>query len=147
MTTPPDKTAAETSAGRWQAGQSGNPNGRPKGRRNKVTAFAEALLEGEATAIVRRLIDGALQGDPACLRLCIDRIAPPVKERPITLDLPSLSTADDAVRVMAGVVSAVAAGTITPGEGATVATLVDSFRRVLETKELERRIATLESRE
>lgn len=142
-----DKTGARTGGKRWEPGQSGNPEGRPKGSRNKVTLFAEALLEGEASAIIRRLIDGALQGDPACLRLCVDRIAPQVKDRTISLDLPSLSNAGDAVKVMASVVRAVAQGQITPTEGATVASLVDSFRRVLETKELERRILKLESRE
>ncbi|MCZ2097331.1 MAG: DUF5681 domain-containing protein, partial [Anaerolineae bacterium] len=51
----------------WAPGQSGNPAGRPRGTRNRATLLAEALLDGEVDAIVRRVIDGALAGDPVCL--------------------------------------------------------------------------------
>jgi hypothetical protein len=36
--------------GQWQKGTSGNPSGRPPGRRNKATLAMEALLEGEANS-------------------------------------------------------------------------------------------------
>jgi hypothetical protein len=42
------------------------------------------------------------------------------------------------------VVQAVSEGDLTPIEGAQVMGLVDSFRRVLETTELEARVAALE---
>jgi len=32
-------------------GQSGNPHGKPKGTRHRITVAAETLLEGEAEAI------------------------------------------------------------------------------------------------
>ncbi len=47
-------------SGLFEAGTSGNPNGRPKGARNKTTVAVEALLEGEAEALTRRAIDLAL---------------------------------------------------------------------------------------
>jgi Family of unknown function (DUF5681) len=40
----------------FQKGQSGNPAGRPPGRKNRSTIFAEALLEGEAEMIMRNAI-------------------------------------------------------------------------------------------
>jgi hypothetical protein len=43
--TPPDNTE-EQQAPRWQPGQSGNPAGRPKGSRNKLSeAFLQALAD------------------------------------------------------------------------------------------------------
>ena len=36
--------------GRFVKGQSGNPEGRPKGSANKATQAAQVLLEGEAQA-------------------------------------------------------------------------------------------------
>ncbi|WP_342148162.1 DUF5681 domain-containing protein [Methylorubrum sp. SB2] len=44
-------------SGRFEAGRSGNPNGRPKGARNKATIVVESLLEGEAEALTRRAIE------------------------------------------------------------------------------------------
>ena len=35
----------------FKAGRSGNPEGRPRGSRNKATIAVEALLDGEAKAI------------------------------------------------------------------------------------------------
>lgn len=40
-------------ATRWKKGQSGNPNGRPKGKKNKLTneKLAEELAKGDKTAL------------------------------------------------------------------------------------------------
>jgi hypothetical protein len=53
----------------FRPGQSGNPDGRPKGSRNKATLAMEALLDGEAEAITRKAIEKALEGDMTAIRL------------------------------------------------------------------------------
>ena len=58
---------------RWKKGQSGNPNGRAAGSRNRATLAIEALLEGEGEALTRKAIELAKAGDMAALRLCLDR--------------------------------------------------------------------------
>jgi hypothetical protein len=55
---------------RFQKGRSGNPNGRPKGSRNRTTVACEALLE--AGALTRKAIQMAKDGDTIALRLCLD---------------------------------------------------------------------------
>jgi hypothetical protein len=130
--------------GRFKPGQSGNPAGKPKGARNHATRAVLALLDGEAEALTRRAVNMALGGDTTALRLCLERLAPPAKDRPISVSLPSLTNAQGASDAMAAVVTAMASGDISPSEAAVVAGVVETYRRTLETNELDRRITELE---
>jgi hypothetical protein len=55
-------------------GRSGNPAGKPRGLRNRSTVAAELLLEGEANALTRKVIELGLAGDTKALRLCLERL-------------------------------------------------------------------------
>lgn len=131
---------------RFRPGVSGNPAGKPKGTRNMVTRAVEALLEGQHEALTQKAIELALQGDGPALRLCLDRIAPARKDSPITFALPPVKTVADAVQASAALLAAVAAGEVTPDEGGRVMALLSGHRALIETVELEARIATLEAR-
>jgi hypothetical protein len=61
-----------------------------------TTLAVEALLDGEAETITRKAIKLAKDGNMAALRLCLDRIAPPRKDRPVLFELPPVSSAADA---------------------------------------------------
>ena len=74
--------------GRFPIGVSGNPSGRTKGRKNRATYMAEALLEGECRALVRKAIELALGGDLVALKLCLERLLPRRHERTLTFQLP-----------------------------------------------------------
>jgi hypothetical protein len=121
----------------------GNP-GKPRGARNKATMAVATLLEGEKEALTRKAIERALDGDVTALRLCLDRISPVKKDSPVAFTLPTMETADDAAKAAGAILEAVAAGDLTPTEGTAVAGLIETFRRTLETTEIERRIAALE---
>ncbi len=56
-----------------------------------------------------------------------------------------MRAAKDAAKGAAAVLAAVAAGEITPSEGAHVMALVETYRRTLETCELEARMVALET--
>jgi len=122
----------------------GNP-GKPKGTRHKATQAALALLDGEAEALTRQAVTMALGGDTTALRLCLERIAPPRRDAPATFDLPRMETARDAAKAAGAVLGAVADGDLTPTEGAHIMALVETYRRTLETTELEARLAALEA--
>jgi hypothetical protein len=122
---------------------SGNP-GKPKGSRHKATQAALTLLHGEAEALTRKAVAMALAGDTTALRLCLERIAPPRKDATVTFTLPSMQSAGDAAKAAGAVLGAVAKGMLTPAEGAHVMTLIETFRRTLETTEFESRLAALE---
>ncbi|WP_260598296.1 DUF5681 domain-containing protein [Sphingomonas endolithica] len=124
--------------------QPGNP-GKPKGARSRATIAAEALLNGEGEALTRKAIEMALEGDTVALRLCLERLVPPRKDSPITIDLPPVMTASDVVGASAAVLSAVGAGEISPDEAGRVMTLLTAHRAIVETSELADRIAALET--
>ena len=43
----------------------------------------EALFDGEADAIGRKAIEKAKEGDTTAMRLCLERIIAPRKDRPV----------------------------------------------------------------
>jgi hypothetical protein len=102
------------------------------------------LLDGDAERLTRKAIEMAIGGDGTAMRLCLDRIAPARKDRPVPLTLPSLDTAADAKNAAAAIVRAVADGDITPSEAAELSRLLDNFVRVLETTDFETRLEALE---
>lgn len=125
--------------------QPGNP-GRPKGARNKVTRAAEALLDGEAEALTRKAIELALEGDTIALRLCLERILPPRKERPVTVELPRVENPSDALAASAALLAAVANGVLAPGEAHEIARLLAIHLEAVEMHELAARITALEEK-
>ena len=121
--------------------------GRKPGARNKTTLAIEALLEGEHEKLTRAAISKALEGDTAALRLCLDRLAPPRKDSPVTFELPPVKTAEDALAASAALLKAVAAGEVTPDEAGRVMALLTAHKALVETGDLEARIAALEGRQ
>jgi hypothetical protein len=138
---------AGTKPWQFQPGQSGNPDGRPKGARNAATLAAEALLDGEAEALTRKCVEMALAGDTVALRLCLERILPARKSRSVAFDLPDVNQAADLVPAFAAVVRATASGTIAPDEAMTVAGVLEMKRKAIETVDIERRLAAIEARQ
>lgn len=134
----------EKASTRFKPGQSGNPAGRPKGSRNVTTVALETLLDGQAEALTKKVVELALDGDMAALRLCMDRILPPRKDRPVMFDLPPIKSAGDAVAVTSAILAAVANGEITPADAGEIGKLVESYVKAFETAELAERLERLE---
>ena len=146
MTDEADKAPVKQRGRPWPKGVSGNPAGCKKGSRHKVTLAIEAMLDGEGEAITRKAVELAKQGDTVALRLIMDRIVSPRKDRPIKFDLPPIETAADATKASAAIVSGVANGDITPGEASELSKVIESHVRVLEANKFEERIRQLELR-
>jgi hypothetical protein len=144
MNNQPQENPERDGDGHWRQGHSGNPRGRPKGARHRVTILAEQLMQGDAEDVVRAVIAAAKGGDMTAAKIILDRIAPVRKGAPVMFALPELMTPADLPPALAVVTKAVADGTLTPDEGASVVTVLEAQRRAIETVELERRIALLE---
>jgi hypothetical protein len=104
----------------------------------------EVLLDGQAQALTQKAIDLALTGDIPALRLCLDRILPPRKDRPVSFILPTINSAQDAAAVVSSMLAAVAAGELTPADAAEMGKLIDSYVKAYETAELANRLERLE---
>jgi len=131
-------------AGGFQKGQSGNPRGRPMGSRNNATLACEALLEGQAEALTQKAVEMALAGDVTALKLCIERICPVRRDRPVRFNLPAVTSARDAADISAAVMAAVSNGDITLSEASEIGKLIDSYVKAYQVAELDDRTARVE---
>jgi hypothetical protein len=130
--------------GQFQKGQSGNPKGKVKGTKNRATLAAEQLLQSDLDNICRKLTEEALTGNMQAIKLVLDRVLPPKRDRAIDIGLPKLQTADDAVTAMALIIDAVGSGNITPNEGEAISRVVDAFVRAIQAHDIEKRVSLLE---
>jgi len=146
MTGNAENTAVKQRGRPFQKGQSGNPAGKPKGARHRSTLLAEQLMETDAEEVVHAVLDAAKGGDMTAARLVLERISPVRKGRKISVDLPPLVTVSDVAAALGTVIASVAAGDLTPEEGAAMANLVELKGRSIEATEIENRLSSLERR-
>ena len=117
---------------RFQPGQSGNPAGRPPGSLNKKTLAVEALLAERAEEVVTNLMDRAIEGHGTAMRLCVDRLVPTGRNRPVAIDLPVIKTPEDAELALSVVTDELAAGNLTIADASALVTLIDRMLRLAE---------------
>lgn len=77
------------------------------------------------------------------MRLILDRIVPSCRSRPAVQTSNPHTIAADLVGALGAILAAVAAGELTPDEGASVAALIESKRKAIEIVELETRVSAL----
>lgn len=128
----------------FEPGQSGNPAGRPKGARNRTTQAVEAILDGEAEALTRKAVEMALDGDGPAMRLCLDRLCPPRKDRVVQFDMPVIEKIADVPVATAKLMQAVADGELTPSEARDVSAAVGVHVEAIKAVDLDRRLARIE---
>ena len=120
--------------------------GKPPGALNKATRAAMALLDGEAEALTRKAMELALEGNIQALKLCVERLVPPRKERPVDVALPEFAGVESLPALTTALLAAVSSGELTVGEASGLSTLVANHGKVLELAELEKRISALEGK-
>ena len=128
----------------FKKGTSGNAAGRPKGIPDTRSTL-RGLLEASAPKLIQRAIELALRGDGAALRLCVERLIPALKTTDQPTKLPTLATIDDLSAQGREVIAALAAGSVTPDEAATLMQTIAAQARITEVDELARRISALEA--
>ena len=143
--------------------------GRQAGTPNKTNAATRERIETEADPI--GFLIRAMNGEPVEVASSSDRsevtevyptyeqrqsaaatlakkVIPDAKDRCISLaSMPKVEALGDATKAIASILLSVTEGHLTPSEGVAVSGIVESYRRTVETEEMERRIVTLEEQE
>jgi hypothetical protein len=78
------------------------------------------------------------------MRLCLERILPPKKERPVEVDLPHLDGPGDLPGIIGALLRASASGEILPGEADRLAQILTGYVRAVELTEFDERLKVLE---
>jgi hypothetical protein len=138
-----DQTITTMPAVRGRPFPKGN-GGRRLGSKNRSSLILASLSDCDKEELVRKGLELAKAGDVAMLKFFLSRILP--RERPIRIDLPQMEFADDAVEALGAIARSVAEGSITPGEGADLANLVNCYSRALDIADLVKRMDALEAR-
>jgi len=112
-TNPPQPTsnpAVQKGRKGFVPGVSGNPNGRPKGSKNKATQLSKALFDAAAEDIAGVLIEMAKERNLGAVKYCLDRIYPQPRPTPDGFEMPRVTTIDDAQNAVAEIAEALARG-------------------------------------
>lgn len=140
MTTQPETLApiTRTAGGKFAAGQSGNPAGRPRSESAAVRAKLQAH-GGEVAAVV---LAKALEGDMYAAKLILDRCSPPLKARaePVHVAIPEGATI---VQTAQAVLAAAAAGALPVDQATQLIGAVADLSRIIEIAELQRELSEL----
>lgn len=109
---------------------SGNPNGRRKGSRNRITVLGEKL-QNEGPEVWDKILSEAKQGVPAAYKLVANRTVAPLREPYFTFDFPEVNSLDDVEGATGAVMAALSNAQITPSVAETMAKLIELQRRNL----------------
>jgi hypothetical protein len=127
-------------------GQSGNPAGKPRGARNKVTVAIETLMGKYGEQVAARVVKRACEGDMTAAKLILERVAPPRRGRPVHLKLPPIGDAASVMNAHATLLGDIASGKVTPEEAEPVSAMLGAHLKTIETVDIDRRLRDLESK-
>lgn len=82
-----------------------------------------------------------MQGNALALKLCLDRVCAPRRERAVAFSIPQIETAEDLAAAMAAIADATAAGDLTPAEAFDLARVAERFLPVIDARNEELRLA------
>ena len=96
--------------------------------------------------MTRKAVELALEGNTAALRMCLDRLMVPRRDRAVALAMQQVRDAGDLAPAMAAIMTAAGRGEISPGEGLGYARLVDVLLKAIDAHGFEQRLQELEKR-
>ena len=126
--------------GRFKSGNSGNPSGRPP----LMPPEMRQRLEDASLDIITVVLDAARNGDMTAARLILERIAPVSRATAPPVAIPDFDEADGLAEKSLSVLAGVARGEVPADVGAALIQALAACVRIIESTELENRIAQLE---
>jgi hypothetical protein len=133
--------------GRFKPGQSGNPNGRPKGALDKRLKVRR-LLEAHSEEMTNIVLDMARERDPVALKLIFERISPRPKSESVKLDVDfkKITNNEDLMKIVEQLLKSAVSGDLPDDQGRTVSSLIKTASDLYRITELEERLTALENK-
>ncbi len=118
--------------------------GRPKGSPNKKKLSAEKIFDDNAAAIMALAINTARE-NPQLLRALLSQVGRRMGDRRVTLGNLPMRTINDLAQASELILSKIAAGKLSIGEGTAVSEMIETRRHLLMDLDMERRVSALEN--
>jgi len=130
---------------KFKPGVSGNPLGKEKGTLNRRTKLAE-LLVPHAVEILNKVVEMAKNGDINALKICVERLVPKIKNETIDFQFSQqdLNSTNGLLNYGTEIISAVTDQKITPEQGQSLISIIETQRKLIETADLARRLTEME---
>lgn len=124
----------------FSKGQSGNPEGRPPGIKDR-RARSRELFDAHRAGLIEKAVELALAGDTQALRMCLDRIVPPMKAPVVDVDLQGETLAERARSIL----DLLATGDHSVQEVLQMMQALATMAKVIDVDEFDRRLIALET--
>lgn len=111
---------------------------------NSQAEQLRALLEPNRADLVAKAVQLALAGDPQCLKLCLERLAPTPRQEAEKVVVPGLADALTLKDKATAILAAVASGAISAEAGDKLMRLLDTYRGAAIADDHEKRLAAIE---
>ena len=108
--------------------------------------MVQQLAEGQAEALVQKVLELARAGDVACLRMILDRLWPPRKGQPVNIDMPPIKNSQDVLAAIASVWTAIGDGRLTPDEASAMSSVVERSIQVIQFHDVLKGVDNLEQK-
>ncbi len=103
------------------------------------------VMREQAEAVTHSLLAAARAGDMKGIDLYLSRVMPARKGSFVGVMLPDMETAADCVKAIKTVRDAMGAGKLTLEEAKVMSDMIESARRSIEQRDLERRVSDMEA--
>lgn len=130
----------------FKKGETGNPDGRPRGAKNKRTLIRDALKkvypDGESgfwVAVAKR----ALEGDTTSVSMLGARLIPPLKAEDTSVILAGLNSGNLTEKANK-IIGYMGSGDISPSQATTMINAIATLCKVQEIEDLSKRLDALE---
>jgi len=129
----------------WKPGQSGNPNGRPKGSGDK-RLHIKKLLEDNLEPVFMSVIAQAIEGDMTAAKIVLDKgyANPRSYSENLNIDITKIASSADLEKIIEEVMLKSLRGDLPDDQGKTIASLTKTMSELHKLGELEERIKQLE---
>ena len=106
-----------------------------EGHRYHNVMTTEALYNEHAPQLAKIMINAALGGDIAALKICMDKVLANAKDRPTRVSVPKIETSADAIEALKTIAHDMTSGNITPNEAKEMATIIEMLREGIKQDE------------